>query len=434
MDRKSKGFKRCSTPRLLGAALMVVRMREERVVPVRAANENCAVFDEDRIISAVHEGNLFDFSTELGEQAHEFAVLPHCAHRCHNANAHVRVDRPSYPVGACVALFDGAAVWFAARCTDEKARRRVGRGEHGRNGATCGPVSVLHVLDQMNDPSSVQRRLGAHNHARLTPTVAPPTEADEREAVELRAIERRFVETERELVSALATEAPTEADAFVDWFQALELNGPGQRDPLFCALERTASREDMVWFLRQEVAGEAGFEDLVALTQVKMPARVKLELARNYWDEMGRGHASGMHGPMLTRLAEELGIKETDPDGVVWESLALANLMVALAANRHYAYHAIGALGVIELTAPSRAAKVNTALKRLGIDGAARGYFALHATLDVKHSKAWNQEVMRPLVEENPALARPMAEGALMRLRAGARCFDRYRRELRIAS
>ena len=189
----------------------------------------------------------------------------------------------------------------------------------------------------------------------------------------------------------------------------------------------------MVWFLRQEVAGEAGFEDLVALTQVKMPERVKLELARNYWDEMGRGNASGMHGPMLTRLAQELGILEADPAGLVWESLALANLMVALAANRHYAYHAIGALGAIELTAPGRAVKVNAALKRIGIDGSARVYFALHATLDIKHSKAWNEEVIGPLVDDNPLLAQPIAEGALMRLRAGARCFERYRRELRIA-
>ena len=285
----------------------------------------------------------------------------------------------------------------------------------------------------MYDASSIQQRLGAHNRARLTPAVAPPTDADERETDELRAVERGFVEAERELVRARAAEAPTEADEFVAWFEALERSGPGQGDPLFSALERSASREDMVWFLRQEVAGEAGFEDLVALTQVKMPARVKLELARNYWDEMGRGHASGMHGPMLTRLAQELGIMETDPAGVVWESLALANLMVALAANRHYAYHAIGALGAIELTAPGRAVKVNAALKRLGIDGAARGYFALHATLDIKHSKAWNEEVIYPLVEENPAVARPLAEGALMRLRAGARSFERYRRELNIA-
>jgi hypothetical protein len=184
----------------------------------------------------------------------------------------------------------------------------------------------------------------------------------------------------------------------------------------------------MVWFLKQEIAGEAGFEDLVAITQVKLPARPKLELARNYWDEMGQGHASGMHGPMLERLARELEIGgESD---AVWESLALGNLMIALASHRHYAYHSIGALGVIELTAPGRAECVNAGLKRLGVAGEARRYFALHATLDVRHSIAWNREVLRPLVETDPRVARAIAEGALMRLRAGERCFERYAREL----
>ena len=59
----------------------------------------------------------------------------------------------------------------------------------------------------------------------------------------------------------------------------------------------------MKWFLLQEVAGEAGFEDLLAMAQVKMPVPAKLEMARNFWDEMGRGKAKGMHGPMLERLA-----------------------------------------------------------------------------------------------------------------------------------
>jgi len=42
----------------------------------------------------------------------------------------------------------------------------------------------------------------------------------------------------------------------------------------------------MCWFLEQELANETCFGDLVALTQVNMPARPKQELARNYWDEM----------------------------------------------------------------------------------------------------------------------------------------------------
>ena len=232
-------------------------------------------------------------------------------------------------------------------------------------------------------------------------------------------------------MSARAATVPRDADAFVAWFEALEDDGPGQHDVLFPWLAEAAPLESMRWFLHQEVAGEAGFDDLVALTQVKLPKSAKLELARNYWDEMGQGHAGGMHGPMLERLALALTL-EHDGDGVIAESLALGNVMVALAMNRRYTYQSVGALGVIELTAPGRAACVNRGLKRLGFGGEVRRYFALHATLDVKHSAAWNREVLRPLVAEDPAVAVAIAEGALMRLAAGARCFERYRHELRL--
>ena len=100
----------------------------------------------------------------------------------------------------------------------------------------------------------------------------------------------------------------------------------------------------MKWFLTQEVAGEAGFEDLTALTQLKLPTRPKLELARNYWDEMGRGNPKAMHGPLLAALAKHLEL-EPLPETTVTEALALANTMAGLAANRRYAYQSVGALG-----------------------------------------------------------------------------------------
>ncbi|HET6585951.1 MAG TPA: iron-containing redox enzyme family protein [Nannocystaceae bacterium] len=248
------------------------------------------------------------------------------------------------------------------------------------------------------------------------------------EELEHRALEIRFVECERTLVRRRAAEAPRDPERFVAWFESLAAAGPGQGDPLFPWLAREASLDDMRWFLFQEMAGEAGFDDLVALTQVKLPAQPKLELARNYWDEMGRGKRGGMHGPMLERLAQELALDDLATP--VWESLALSNTMIALAANRQYAYQSIGALGVIELTAPGRAALVNEGLVRLGVCGEARRYYALHATLDVKHSLAWNREVLAPLVAADPRTAAPIAEGALLRLAAGARCFARYRSEL----
>ena len=279
------------------------------------------------------------------------------------------------------------------------------------------------------DPTQLHPALMQFARDRLAPRL-PDQIGDSDHAPRLRALEARFVEEERAAVQPLARRVPRDADAFVRWFDELLDSGPGQGDPLFPWLAGSATLAQMKWFLAQEIAGEAGFDDLVALTQIKMPVRAKLELARNFWDEMGRGRAVAMHGPLLSDLARAMDV-HADPEKTVWESLALANLMVALALDRRYAYHSIGALGAVELTAPGRVAQVDRGLARLGIPRAARRYFTLHATLDLKHSEAWNREVLRPLVALEPRAAQAIAEGALMRLRAGERCFERYRRELR---
>ena len=276
------------------------------------------------------------------------------------------------------------------------------------------------------DPAKLHLELSLFAQRRLRPTLPDAPRSDD---ARLRALEAEFLEAERAAVAADAAHAPDEPQAFVEWFESLRQIGPGQGDPLFPWLAERATLSQMRWFLAQEVAGEAGFDDLVALTQVRMPVRAKLELARNYWDEMGRGREAGMHGPLLAHLAQAVDA-EADLRTTVWESLALANLLVGLAFDRRYAYHSVGALGVIELTAPGRVALVDRGLARLGVPRPARRYFTLHATLDVQHSAAWNREVLAPLVSEVPRAARAIAEGALMRLRAGARCFDRYRREL----
>ena len=280
------------------------------------------------------------------------------------------------------------------------------------------------------DPEGVHRELAAWNQRRLVP--AMPHDgwpAELREEAAMRWYEGVWIENFRREIADQIAAVPRDADGFIAWFEGLKESGPGQNDPLFDWLASHAGLAEMNWFLTQEAAGEAGFDDLVAMTQVKLPAAAKLELARNYWDEMGRGNAPGMHGPMLDRAIRELDLHPTI-EGTVWESLALANTLTAFATTRRYAWHSVGALGVVELTAPGRVAKVGLGLKRLGYPPVVRKYFELHAVLDVKHSEDWNTNALRPLVEENPDCAPYIAEGALMRLICGARCFEAYREHL----
>lgn len=274
---------------------------------------------------------------------------------------------------------------------------------------------------------SFQRGLAHWNRERLAPQLP---EADWQKTLErdlrMMRLEGGFIEELRDEIAAEAAAVPTDADGFVAWFEALKQTGPGQGDALFPWLAAQATRDELRWFFEQEAAGEAGFDDLVAMTQVKLPVSAKLELARNYWDEMGRGNVKGMHGPMLQTLVETM---DADPviENTVWESLSLANAMTAMATNRRYAWHSIGALGVIELTAPGRSAATAAGLRRIGLSDRERRYFDLHAVLDVKHSEDWNREALIPLVAEDPRRATAIAEGALIRLRCGERCFERYR-------
>ena len=279
-----------------------------------------------------------------------------------------------------------------------------------------------------------QRELTKFNRRRLDPELPYATwrEALDDEHQVLIA-EGEFIEAVRKRTRPLVSGIPSDVDGFIAWFEALRDGGPGQGDPLFPWLESEASLEQIKWFIEQEVAGEAGFDDLLAMTQVKMPEQAKLEMASNYWDEMGRGKSKGMHGPMLERLARYLEVHPT-PDTVIPEALALGNTMIALAHSRRYAFHSIGALGVIEMTAPTRAGHVDRGLRRLRIPAKKRHYFNLHAVLDVRHSETWNREVLRPLVAEDPRRAQAIGEGAVLRLWHGVQCFNRYREKFELSA
>ncbi|WP_418129250.1 iron-containing redox enzyme family protein [Variovorax sp. 375MFSha3.1] len=295
-------------------------------------------------------------------------------------------------------------------------------------------MSTDDTPDASADTSTqLHRRLARFNAVRLRPGIPSPWWKDElTDEHACRLLEGEHLEALRATVQAAASASTGNAAHFVAWFESLEQNGPGQHHPLFDWLAGEATLAQMRWFLTQEAAGEAGFEDLLACTQVKLPPQPKLECARNFWDEMGHGKQSAMHGQMLEQMVRELDLHPAI-DTTVWESLALANTMVALATTRRYAYHSIGALGVIELTAPGRVKLVAAGMRRLGLSGRARAYFDLHAALDVSHSRAWLREVIRPLVEADPSCGQFIAEGALMRLACGERCFERYSTELRVA-
>ncbi len=66
-------------------------------------------------------------------------------------------------------------------------------------------------------------------------------------------------------------------------------------------LAKTASWEQVVEFLALEGGPDGGFDDLVAVCQVGLSGTAKLELGKNYWDEMGQGDLAGVHTELHAR-------------------------------------------------------------------------------------------------------------------------------------
>lgn len=263
--------------------------------------------------------------------------------------------------------------------------------------------------------SAAHRRLAYFNGRRLRAALPDAQWAETlRHELSMSLIEGRFIEAERRAVQAAAEEAPTDPNAFIAWFETALGSHPAQDEELLDWLAGRASLTDIHWFLEQEAAAEAGLETLVALTRLHMPPAPKLAMRPLDWDEFAR-----------SRWPQPPAAK-----GSVWESLALANLMLGLAVNRRYSYQSVGALAAAEQGTAAYWPSVEAGLSRLGQDARARSECALRAGAGAAQLRDWSQEVIRPLLGREEAVQRAIAEGALMRLGAKARCFARYRRAL----
>ena len=161
-----------------------------------------------------------------------------------------------------------------------------------------------------DDPDAFHQQLARFNCARVAVAFPGPHWQEALYAeMEFKLAEGHFLEALRSQVASRLPDPHLNTDDFISWFEALAQIGPGQQHSLFDWLAEHASLTQMRWFLTQEAAGEAGFEDLIAYTQIKLPPQAKLECARNYWDEMGHGKQAAMHAQMLEGMVHGLNLQ-----------------------------------------------------------------------------------------------------------------------------
>ncbi|HVF20816.1 MAG TPA: iron-containing redox enzyme family protein [Mycobacteriales bacterium] len=193
--------------------------------------------------------------------------------------------------------------------------------------------------------------------------------------------------------------------------------------PVYDWLADEASLDEMRSYLALEGGPDGGFDDLVALCQVGLEGEPKLELAQNYWDEMGRGTPSEVHTELQRRMARALGIEAVPREQQPVEALERPLLGTTLATNRWMQPELIGALGLIELQAGPRCRRVVKGLERVGVPADAVPFYAEHAVADPRHGKDWLVHVVAPLARDVPEWGPRIVAGARWRAEVNARFF-----------
>lgn len=195
-------------------------------------------------------------------------------------------------------------------------------------------------------------------------------------------------------------------------------------------LAKEASWSELVDFLAVEGGPDGGFDDLVALCQVGLSGSAKLELGKNYWDEMGRGDATGVHTLMHQQMAAAIGMPHVPREQLPVEALERIALGGLLATNRWLQPEMLGALGLIELQAGPRCRLVIQGFDRLAAPAAAYPFYVEHAEVDPVHGKDWMDKAVVPTVAEHPDWGPRIVKGAWWRSVTNLRFFEAVRSQL----
>lgn len=195
-----------------------------------------------------------------------------------------------------------------------------------------------------------------------------------------------------------------------------------QIPPIYDWVAERATFEQLRSFLELEGGPDGGFDDLVAMCQVGLSGSPKVEMARNYWDEMGNGDGARVHTELHRDVARALGFRDLRRADLPDEALERSVLGGLLVLSRRFQPEAVGALGLLELQAGPRCRRVVAGLERVGAPAGAFPFYREHAEADPRHGKAWLEEVVADLGRD-PRWAVGMARGARWRSTVNARFF-----------
>lgn len=219
---------------------------------------------------------------------------------------------------------------------------------------------------------------------------------------------------------------PHSGPEYVRWLKTMVGAHPAGWHPLYHEhLGEHGSREDLRLLLAQETNLDPRFDDILAALQIGRHGSEKMEVAGNYWDEMGNGDPGQVHTWLFAQALESIAVDSAYVrDTFLLEAGVSGNISACLALSRRHYFKAVGYFGVTEYLAPRRFRCVVDAWRRLGLDEIGVVYHDLHIGVDAGHAAGWFKNVVGPLVEGDPRIGREIALGARIRLNTSQEYLD----------
>lgn len=241
-----------------------------------------------------------------------------------------------------------------------------------------------------------------------------------------RMLEVAVAEAQDRLIEpGLLDEAPSEPRAYLSWLKQIARNHRVYKHPYYHEFIRNQATEaDLRNYVMQESVVDGRFDDLLAMMQVGTAGAAKMEIAANFWDEMGNGDHAEVHTHLFNKIFEVFEIPEEELErSLTANSLLNGNLALMLCRYRSMYAEAVGYLGMTEWMAPDRFVQVVHAWERLGLPEVGITYHRLHITIDSQHAQGWFHNVVLPAAE-SPYMRRAIARGILWRLNSSAAYLD----------
>lgn len=330
---------------------------------------------------------------------------------------------------------------------------------------TAGLAAPRDLVDEVSqwldqDPTELDRAIGDEHRARIRAAVcemneraaagdqdafysqqfllariyqlctAMPTGASAEGSVALhevtRLLERATEDAQdAQLTAGLIASAPTDPRKYLSWLKQQAREHRVYKHPYYREFIREhATADDLRAYVIQESVVDGRFDDLLAMMQVGTSGAAKMEIATNFWDEMGNGKDAEVHTYLFNRIFEVFDITTEELErSLTANALLSGNLAVMLCRYRRFYPEAVGFLGMTEWLVPERFTQVLHAWDRLGLPPDGIVYHRLHVTIDSQHAAGWFHNVVLPAAED-PRMRDGMARGTLWRLNSSARYLD----------